>query len=96
MPEETEAQRAAKASAVHSLFERSVDQQRFYRPPLNHVVGLSVNAGLAALLNFGWKLGGRALLMLVGGPSSGSSRSSPGPPQLSIWRADGPGARFAV
>ena len=26
-----------------------------------------MNAGLAALLYFGWKLGGRALLMLVGG-----------------------------
>lgn len=66
MPEDTEAQRA-KASALHSLFDRSVEQQRFYRSPLNHVVGLSVNAGLAALLYFGWKLGGRALLMLVGG-----------------------------
>jgi hypothetical protein len=67
MPEETEAQRAAKASAVRSLFDRAVDQQRYYRSPLNHIIGLSVNAGLAALLYFGWKLGGRALLMLVGG-----------------------------
>ncbi len=67
MPEETEAQRTAKASALHSLFDRSVEQQRFYRSPLNHVVGLTVNAGLAALLYFGWKLGARALLMLVGG-----------------------------
>ena len=67
MPEETDAQRAAKAEALHSLFDRSVEQQRFYRSPLNHVVGLTVNAGLAALLYFGWKLGGRALLMLVGG-----------------------------
>ena len=67
MPEETEAQRAAKASVLHSLFDRAVEQQRFYRSPLNHVIGLSVNAGLAALLYFGWKLGGRALLMLVGG-----------------------------
>ena len=67
MPEGTEAQRTAKASALHSLFDRSVEQQRFYRSPLNHIVGLSVNAGLAALLYFGWKLGGRALLNLVGG-----------------------------
>jgi hypothetical protein len=44
-----------------------VEQQRCHRSPLNHVVGLTVNAGLAALLYFGWKLGGRALLMLVGG-----------------------------
>ena len=67
MPEDTEAQRAAKASALRSLFDRAVEQQRFYRSPLNHVVGLTVNAGLAALLYFGWKLGGRALLMLIGG-----------------------------
>ena len=67
MPEETEAQRTAKASALRGVFERSVEQQRFYRSPLNHVIGLTVNAGLAALLYFGWKLGGRALLMLVGG-----------------------------
>ena len=67
MPEDTEAQRAAKASALRSLFDRAVEHQRFYRSPLNHVVGLTVNAGLAALLYFGWKLGGRALLMLVGG-----------------------------
>jgi len=67
MPEGTEAERVAKASALRTLFDRSVDQQRFYRSPLNHVVGLTVNAGLAALLYFGWKLGGRALLTLVGG-----------------------------
>src|SRR5262249_9327004 len=67
MPEETESQRTAKASALRGLFDRSVEQQRFYRSPLNHVVGLTVNAGLAALLYFGWKLGGRALLVLVGG-----------------------------
>ena len=67
MPEETEAQRTAKASAVRGLFHRSVEQQRFYRSPLNHVIGLTVNAGLAALLYFGWKLGGRALLTLVAG-----------------------------
>ena len=67
MPEETDAERAAKASALRALFHRSVEQQRFYRSPLNHVIGLTVNAGLAALLYFGWKLGGRALLNLVAG-----------------------------
>lgn len=67
MPEETEAQRTAKASALRGLFDRSVEQERFYRSPLNHVIGLTVNAGLAALLYFGWKLGGRALLILVAG-----------------------------
>jgi len=67
MPEETEAQRTAKASALRRVFDRSAEQQRFYRSPLNHVIGLTVNAGLAALLYFGWKLGGRALLTLVAG-----------------------------
>jgi hypothetical protein len=67
MPEDTEAQREAKAHAVRALFDRAVEQQRFYRSPLNHAVGLTVNAALSALLYFGWKLGGRALLMLVGG-----------------------------
>jgi hypothetical protein len=67
MPEDTEAQRDAKASATRALFNRSVEQQRFYRSPLNHAIGLTVNAGLSALLYFGWKLGGRALLMLVAG-----------------------------
>jgi len=67
MPEETEAQRTAKSAAVRSVFQRSVDQQRFYRSPLNHVIGLTVNAGLAALLYFGWKLGARALLTLAAG-----------------------------
>jgi hypothetical protein len=67
MPEDTEAQREAKASAARALFNRSVEQQRFYRSPLNHAIGLTVNAGLSALLYFGWKLGGRALLMLVAG-----------------------------
>jgi hypothetical protein len=67
MPEETEAQRTAKGSALRGLFHRSVEQQRFYRSPLNHVIGLTVNAGLAALLYFGWKLGARALLTLVAG-----------------------------
>ena len=70
MPEETEAQRTAKASALRGLFDRSVEQQRFYRSPLNHVIGLTVNAGLAALLYFGWKLGGRALLVLISGTIS--------------------------
>jgi len=67
MPEDTEAQREAKASAARALFNRSVEQQRWYRSPLNHAIGLTVNAGLSALLYFGWKLGGRALLMLVAG-----------------------------
>jgi hypothetical protein len=67
MPEDTEAQREAKAAKLRAVFHRSVEQERFYRSPLNHVIGLTVNAGLAALLYFGWKLGGRALLMLVGG-----------------------------
>ena len=44
-----------------------MEQQRFYRSPLNHVIGLTVNAGLPALLYFGWKLGGRALLTLAAG-----------------------------
>jgi hypothetical protein len=67
MPELTPAQREAKAAALRALFQRSVEQERFYRSALNHVVGLTVNAGLAAILYFGFKLGGRALLTLVGG-----------------------------
>lgn len=67
MPEDTDAQREAKASAARALFNRAVEQQRWYRSPLNHAIGLTVNAGLSALLYFGWKLGGRALLMLVAG-----------------------------
>ncbi len=67
MPELTPAQREAKAAALQALFRRSVEQERFYRSALNHVIGLTVNAGLAALLYFGFKLGGRALLTLVGG-----------------------------
>jgi hypothetical protein len=67
MPELTPAQREAKAAALQALFQRSVEQERFYRSALNHVIGLTVNAGLAAILYFGFKLGGRALLTLVGG-----------------------------
>ena len=67
MPEATQAQREAKAAALRALFQRSVEQERFYRSALNHVLGLTVNAGLAAILYFGFKLGGRALLTLVGG-----------------------------
>ena len=67
MPEDTEAQRATKAEALRTLFRRAVDQERFFRSPLNHVIGLTVNAGLAALLYFGWKLGARALLTLAAG-----------------------------
>ena len=90
MPEETEAQRTAKASALRGLFDRSVEQERFYRSPLNHVIGLTVNAGLAALLYFGWKLGGRAL-MLVGGTIEWEVESLPGPPRRWTWPADAPG-----
>jgi hypothetical protein len=60
MPESTPAEREAKAAALRNLFHRAVEQQRFYRSPLNHVVGLTVNAGLAALLYFGFKLGAGA------------------------------------
>ena len=67
MPEDTSEQRQAKAAALRGLFRRAAEQERFYRSPLNHVVGLTVNAGLAAILYFGFKLGGRALLTLVGG-----------------------------
>src|SRR4030095_15994252 len=67
MAEETEAQRTAKASAVRGLVHRSAHQQGFYRSPLNRVIALTVHAGLAALLYFGWKLGARALLTLVAG-----------------------------
>lgn len=67
MPEDTLARREAKAAALRTLFQRAADQQHFYRSALNHVVGLTVNAGLAALLYFGFKLGGRALLTLAGG-----------------------------
>ncbi len=67
MPEETEEQRAAKGRALRELFDRAAKAERFYRSPLNHVLGLTVNAGLAALLYFGFKLGGRALLVLVAG-----------------------------
>lgn len=67
MPEDTPEQRQAKAAALRSLFRRAAEQERYYRSPLNHVVGLAVNAGLAAILYFGFKLGGRALLTLAGG-----------------------------
>ena len=67
MPEQTPAQREAKAAALRALFQRSVEQERFYRSALNHVIGLTVNAGLAAILYFGFKLGGRALLTLIAG-----------------------------
>jgi len=67
MPEETEEQRAAKSGALRALFDRAASAERFYRSPLNHVIGLTVNAGLAAILYFGYKLGGRALLTLVAG-----------------------------
>jgi len=67
MPEGTPGEREAKAAALRELFHRAAEQQRFYRSPLNHVLGLTVNAGLAALLYFGFKLGVRALLVLVAG-----------------------------
>jgi hypothetical protein len=67
MPEDTGPQREAKSAALRALFQRSVEQERFYRSALNHVVGLTVNAGLAAILYFGFKLGGRALLTLTAG-----------------------------
>ena len=47
MPEETEEQRAAKGRALRELFERAAKAERFYRSPLNHVIGLVVNASLA-------------------------------------------------
>lgn len=67
MPEDTEAQRAAKGRALSELFDRAARQERWYRSPWNHVIGLTVNASLAAILYFGYKLGGRALLTLAGG-----------------------------
>jgi len=67
MPEETEEQRAAKGRALRELFDRAAKAERFYRSPLNHIIGLTVNAGLSAILYFGYKLGGRALLTLVAG-----------------------------
>jgi hypothetical protein len=67
MPEDTEEQRAAKGRALRELFDRAAKQERFYRSTLNHVIGLTVNASLAAILYFGYKLGGRALLTLVAG-----------------------------
>ncbi len=70
MPEDTELERAAKASALRELFERAVSEERFYRSPLNHVIGLTVNAGLAALLYFGYHLGARALLGLIAGSAT--------------------------
>jgi hypothetical protein len=70
MPEATQEQRDAKAAAMRALFARAVDQERYYRSALNHVIGLTVNAGLAAILYFGFKLGARALLTLVGGTLS--------------------------
>ena len=67
MPEDTDAHRAAKARALDALFERAASGERWYRSPWNHVLGLTVNAGLSAILYFGYKLGGRALLTLVAG-----------------------------
>jgi hypothetical protein len=67
MPEGTDEERAAKSQALRELFDRAAKEERRYRSPLNHVLGLTVNAGLAAILYFGYKLGGRALLTLVAG-----------------------------
>jgi hypothetical protein len=67
MPEDTEEERAAKGRALRALFDHAAAEERFYHSPLNHVIGLTVNAGLAAILYFGYELGGRALLTLVAG-----------------------------
>jgi hypothetical protein len=67
MPEATEAERAAKVRALRDLFDRAASEERFYRSPLNHLIGLGVNAGIAAFLYFGYKLGGRALVTLLAG-----------------------------
>jgi hypothetical protein len=67
LPEATEEERRAKNRALRALFDRAVAEERFYRSPLNHVIGLTVNAGIAALLYFGYHLGTRALITLFGG-----------------------------
>jgi hypothetical protein len=67
LPEGTEEERRAKNEALHALFDRAVAEERFYRSPLNHVIGLTVNAGIAALLYFGYHLGTRALITLFAG-----------------------------
>lgn len=67
LPEGTEDERRIKSEALRALFDRAVAEERFYRSPLNHVIGLTVNAGLAALLYFGYHLGTRALITLFAG-----------------------------
>jgi hypothetical protein len=46
LPEDTDEERAAKGRALRALFDRAAKQEGFYRSPLNHVIGLTVNAGL--------------------------------------------------
>ncbi len=67
LPEGTEEERRAKNEALRALFDRAVAEEGFYRSPLNHVIGLTVNAGIAALLYFGYRLGTRALITLFAG-----------------------------
>jgi hypothetical protein len=67
LPEGTEEERRAKNEALRALFDRAVAEERFYRSPLNHLIGLTVNAGIAGLLYFGYHLGTRALITLFAG-----------------------------
>jgi hypothetical protein len=67
MPERTPAERETKTQAIRALFAAEVSKERFYSSPLNHIVGLAVNAGVSAYLYWALHLGGRALLNLIAG-----------------------------
>jgi hypothetical protein len=67
MPESTPAEREAKTKAIRALFAAEVSNERFYSSPLNHIIGLAVNAAVSAYLYWALHLGGRALLNLFAG-----------------------------
>jgi hypothetical protein len=67
MPEDTPEARAAKSAAVRALFDAQVKNETFYHSPLNHIVGLAVNAGVCAFIFWGQHQGTRALINLIGG-----------------------------
>jgi hypothetical protein len=62
LPEDTDAQRAAKSSAVRAFFAREVARERFRHSVWGHLLGLAFNAGVCSYMYFGLHLGSRALL----------------------------------
>ena len=88
MPEATAEQRAAKARAIHALFESEVRAEHVFRSVFNQVLGLVVNAGVSAYMYWALHLGGRALLNLGVGSAVWEARVFTSPNAASLMEAE--------